>query len=137
MMKHIMHKKSFLFVASMLPGAPCSAAPLPDLVPSSISYSSAMGYFTSVIANQGNAPTPTGVTIGVAYLVDGVKCSWGYVNNAPLAAGASVTIGTEGGACTISPGMHTIAVVADDVGRIQMSTRANNTLSETITVPMT
>jgi hypothetical protein len=134
MMKHIMHKKSFLFVASMLLGAPCSAAPLPDLVPSSISYSSATGNFTSVIANQGNAPTPTGVTIGVAYLVDGVKCSWGYVNNAPLAAGASVTIGTEGGACTISNGTHTIAVVADDADRIQMSTRANNTLSQSITL---
>jgi hypothetical protein len=106
---------------------------LPDLVPTSLSYDQTSGLFTSVIANQGQAPTPSGVTIGVAYLVDGAKCTWGAVNG-PLAAGASVTIGTQGGTCPIASGTHTIAVVADDANRIQESNKANNTLSQSITV---
>ena len=107
---------------------------LPDLIPTSISYDSTSGNFTSVVLNQGNAATPTGVTIGVAYLVDGVKCTWGYVIG-PLAPSASVTIGTQGGACPISSGTHTITVFADDVGRIVESDKTNNKLSQTITVP--
>jgi hypothetical protein len=113
---------------------PQSAQSLPDLVPTSLSYNSATGIFTSVIANQGAGPTPAGVYIGVSYSVDGVYCTWGSVLG-PLAAGASVTIGTGGGPCTgISNGTHTITVVADDVNRIVESNKTNNTLSQTITV---
>jgi Domain of unknown function (DUF1929)/CARDB len=107
---------------------------LPDLIPTSISYASTSGLFTSVVSNQGNAATPAGVTVGVAYLVDGVKCTWGGVAG-PLAASTSVTIGTQGGACPISTGTHTIAIVADDVNRITESNKNNNTLSQTIQVP--
>jgi subtilase family serine protease len=110
------------------------SGPLPDLIPTSLSYNSATGLFTSVVKNQGTAATPTGVVIGVAYSVDGAKCTWGYVGG-PLAAGASVTIGTGGGTCTIASGTHTITVFADDVNRIAESNKNNNMLSETITVP--
>jgi subtilase family serine protease len=106
---------------------------LPDLIPTSISYNSTSGLFTSVVLNQGNGATPTGTPIGVAYLVDGTKCTWGVVNG-PLAAGASVTIGTQGGACVIPSGTHTITIVADDNNLITESNKANNTLSQTITV---
>jgi hypothetical protein len=137
MTQNVRHHNSsvrlFLLIVSMLTGATCFAASLPDLVPTSISYDSTSGNFTSVVLNQGNAATPAGVTIGVAYLVDGVKCTWGFTNT-PLAPGASATIGTEGGTCAVPNGTHTITIVADDVDRIVMSTRANNTLSETITV---
>jgi hypothetical protein len=110
------------------------AAPLPDLIATAISYDSANRTFTSVVANQGAASTPTGVVVGVAYLVDGQKCTWGYVNG-PLAAGASVTIGTGGGTCTIPNGTHTITVVADDASRIAESNKNNNTFSQAITLP--
>jgi len=111
-----------------------SVAPTyPDLVPTSLSYDQTSGNFTSVVLNQGQVSTPTGISIGVSYSVDGVKCTWGYVNGS-TGVNASVTIGTEGGTCTISPGTHTITVVADDADRMQMSTRANNTLSQQITV---
>jgi subtilase family serine protease len=46
-----------------------------------------------------------------------------------------VTIGTGGGACPISTGTHTIAVVADDANRITESNKNNNTFSQTIQVP--
>ena len=109
-------------------------APLPDLVPTSISYSSATGAFTSVVSNQGGAPTPAGVPIGVSYSVDGTKCTWGAVDG-PLAAGATVTIGSQGGSCVIPNGTHTITVFADDVHRMAESDKTNNTLSQTIAVP--
>src|SRR6202035_540441 len=106
---------------------------LPDLIPTSLSYNSATGIFTSVVKNQGTAATPTGVVVGVSYSVDGVYCTWGAVNG-PLAAGASVTIGSDGGPCTISPGTHTITVFADDVDRMVELDKTNNQLSQTITV---
>ena len=124
----------FLLIVSMLTGATCFAASLPDLIPTAISYDSTSGNFTSVVRNQGQVSTPTGVIIGVAYNVDGVKCTWGAVPG-PLAAGASVTIGTQGGACVIQVGTHTITVVADDANRITESNKNNNTFSRTITLP--
>ena len=106
---------------------------LPDLIPTSLSYNSATGVFTSVVKNQGVGPTPASVVIGVAYSVDGANCTWGSVPG-PLAAGASVTIGSDGGPCAIASGTHTITVFADDVDRIAESNKNNNMLSETITV---
>ena len=84
--------------------------------------------------NQGTAATPAGVTIGVGYSVDGVYNTYGYVIG-PLAAGASVTIGTDGGTYTIPTGTHTIMAYADDVNRFAESNETNNTLSQSITVP--
>jgi subtilase family serine protease len=46
-----------------------------------------------------------------------------------------VTIGTQGGACPIPTGTHTITVIADDANRMAESNKNNNTLSKTITVP--
>ncbi|MDD5463455.1 MAG: fibronectin type III domain-containing protein, partial [Methylococcales bacterium] len=78
--------------------APITAALLPDVIVTSVSY--ANGIFTSTVKNQGTVATSTGVAIGVAYSVDGVQHTWGGVNG-PLAAGASVTIGSDGGPYTI------------------------------------
>jgi subtilase family serine protease len=107
---------------------------LPDLIPTSLSYNTTTGLFTSVVTNQGSAATPAGVIVGVSYSVDGVQHTWGTVAG-PLAAGASVTIGTNGGAYAIPSGTHTITAFADDVNRIAESNETNNTLSQTITVP--
>jgi subtilase family serine protease len=107
---------------------------LPDLIVTSLSYDPTTGLFTSVVTNQGTAATPAGVPVGVSYSVDGVKQTWGVVNG-PLAAGASVTIGTGGGAYAIPSGTHTITAFADDINRFAESNEANNTFSQTITVP--
>jgi CARDB len=118
---------------------------LPDLVPTSLSYDPTIGYFTCMVQNQGAGVTPPNVPIGVAYSVDGQKVTWGIASAAlasqglgvagQLAPGASVSIGTGGGQYFIPPGTHTIAVLADDVDRMAESTRSNNSLSQTITVP--
>jgi Domain of unknown function (DUF1929)/CARDB len=108
---------------------------LPDLIPTSLSYDSTTRLFTSVVKNQGTAATPAGVVIGNAFYVDGTYVTWGAVPG-PLAPGASVTINSSGGgAYAISPGTHTISVLVDDVSRIAESTKNNNALSESITVP--
>ncbi|TMI03991.1 MAG: hypothetical protein E6H40_19750, partial [Betaproteobacteria bacterium] len=89
--------------------------------------------FTSTVKNQGTAATPAGIAIGVAYSVDGVYRTWGGVSG-PLAAGASVTIGTNGGPYIIPNGTHTITAFADDVNRFAESDETNNKLSQPITV---
>ena len=105
---------------------------LPDVIVTSLSY--AGGIFTSTVKNQGTAATPAGIAIGVAYSVDGVYRTWGSVTG-PLAAGASVTIGTNGGSYTIPNGTHTIMAFADDVNRFAESDETNNKLSQPITIP--
>jgi subtilase family serine protease len=64
--------------------------------------------------------------------VDGAFRTWGSVWG-PLAAGASVTIGTNGG--PIATGTHTIKAHVDDVNRFAESGETNNRLSQPITVP--
>ncbi|MGZ3804856.1 MAG: CARDB domain-containing protein, partial [Pseudobdellovibrionaceae bacterium] len=105
---------------------------LPDVIVTSVSYSN--GIFTSVVKNQGAGATPSGVVIGVGYFVDGVYRTWGVVNG-PLAAGASVTIQTNGGAYLIPSGSHTIGAFVDDSQRFTESNENNNKLSRTIWVP--
>lgn len=104
---------------------------LPDMILTSLSYDPLTGNFTSVVKNQGTAPTPTGVYLGVEYSVDGVNRTFGGVSG-PLAAGASINIGSDGGAYTIPIGTHTIMAFVDDVNRFAESNENNNTLSQTI-----
>ena len=116
---------------------PLAAQSLPDLIPTSLSYNSTTGIFTSVVNNQGAGPTPSGVVIGNGFYVDGNFASWGNVPG-PLAAGASVTITSSGGgAYTIPSGTHTIMVKTNDygtTGRFVESDPSNNTLSQSITI---
>jgi subtilase family serine protease len=86
------------------------------------------------VKNQGNAATPTGVTIGVKYSVDNAGKTWGSIKG-PLAAGASVTIGTNGVPYAIPTGTHKITATVDDVNRFTESNETNNQLSQPITVP--
>jgi hypothetical protein len=105
--------------------------PFPDAIITSVSY--ANGIFTSTVKNQGAGAIAAGTNIGVAYSVDGVYRTWGSVNG-PLAAGASVTIGTQGGAYTIPAGTHTVTADVDDINRFAESDETNNQLSNSITV---
>ncbi|MDD5323186.1 MAG: CARDB domain-containing protein [Methylococcales bacterium] len=111
-----------------------STTSLPDVFITSISY--ANGIFTSTVKNQGTAATPASTIIGVGYSVDGVWKTWGSVGG-PLAAGASVTIGTGGAPFTIPTGTHTINAYVDDINRFAESTETNNQLNQSITVGST
>ncbi len=123
--------KRFIFFISLLLssfGYTTSAFALPDVIVTSVSY--ANGIFTTTVKNQGTATTPTGTIIGVGYSVDGVWRTYGYVTG-PLAAGSSVTIGTDGGPYTIPTGTHTIMAYVDDVNRFAESNETNNQLFKT------
>ncbi|MCB1984010.1 MAG: right-handed parallel beta-helix repeat-containing protein [Nitrosomonas sp.] len=109
-----------------------TATSLPDVVVTELSY--ANGIFTSRVKNQGNAATPSGVVIAVAYFVNGKYRTWGAVNG-PLAAGASATVGTDGSPYAIPDGTHTIKAYVDDVDRFEESNENNNQLSQSITLP--
>jgi hypothetical protein len=101
----------------------------PDVVVTSLAY--ANGKFTSIVKNIGDEPTPPGIVIGVRYSVDGTAKTWGSING-PLAAGASVTIGTNGVSYTIPAGTHTITAWADDVNRFAEYDENNNKFSKSI-----
>ncbi len=105
---------------------------LPDVVVTALTYSS--GVFTSTIKNQGTKATPTGVTIGVGYSVDGAYKTWG-ARSTSLAAGASATISTNGAAYAIPSGAHTITANVDDVNRFAELDEVNNKLTQQITIP--
>ncbi|MBS1982358.1 MAG: hypothetical protein JST74_14375, partial [Bacteroidetes bacterium] len=105
---------------------------LPDVIVTQLSY--ANGIFTSTVKNQGTAATPAGIVIGVGYSVDNNFVTWGAVPG-PLAAGASVTIGTDGGPYNIPNGTHTMTAYVDDVNRFTESNETNNQLSESLVVP--
>jgi hypothetical protein len=106
---------------------------LPDVIVTSLTYNASTHLFTCVVKNQGAGAQPSDVVIGVGYSVDGTQRTWGQVNG-PLAAGASITIGTDGGAYTIPNGTHTITAIADDVNRFTESNETNNQLSQSITI---
>ncbi|MDO9310509.1 MAG: Ig-like domain-containing protein, partial [Nitrosomonas sp.] len=106
-----------------------NTTPLPDVIVTSVSY--ADGIFTSTVTNQGTAATPVGKVIGVGYSVNGNFRTWGAVAG-PLAVGASVTIGTNGGPYIIPNGAHTIMADVDDVNRFTESNETNNQLSQPV-----
>jgi hypothetical protein len=101
-------------------------AALPDVIVTSLSYGG--GVFTSVVTNRGLAATPSDRVIGVLYSVDGVPKTWGAVRG-PLAAGASITVGTNGGAYDIPTDTYTMTALVDDVHRFAESDETNNSLS--------
>ena len=113
---------------------PAGPTPLPDLVATQLSYNHNAGVFSSVIKNIGAGPTPSGVTIGVAYLVDGQKVAYGYASG-PIAPGASLTVGVNK-TYAMPSGPHTMTVFVDDVNRLVESNKANNTLSYAYSYPL-
>jgi hypothetical protein len=90
--------------------------------------------FGCVVRNAGTAATPSGVTLGVGYLVNGQYKTWGAVAG-PLPAGGSVTIGTSSVAWTPpSAGTYGVTAVADDVNRFAESSESNN--ARTVSIPV-
>ncbi|MFZ3326415.1 MAG: CARDB domain-containing protein [Methylocella sp.] len=140
-------------LASGLSTAPAAAQPnLPDLIITNISMSPANPTsgqavtFTATIKNQGIAATPSGVSIGVNFFVDGNPVSTSDNNIISLAPGASVALtanlgpgGASGRPSTwlASAGSHTVLAFVDPLNRITESNKSNNSLSITITVTLT
>jgi hypothetical protein len=116
-----------------------SVSSLPDVVVDSVTTSPASPVagqavtFSAVVRNAGNAPTPSGVVIGVGYLVNGGQVTFGTVNG-PLAAGASITVGTSSSPWTAVAGTHTVTAVVDDINRFAESNESNNGRSISLTV---
>ena len=104
---------------------------LPDVIVTNLTYSN--GVFTSTVQNTGTEATPSDKIIGVGYKVDGVSVTWGSTAT-PLAAGATTTIGTQGGNYTIPSGTHTISALVDDINRFSELDESNNTYSTSITI---
>lgn len=132
--------------------APAAAQPiLPDLIITNISMSPANPTsgqavtFIATIKNQGTAATPSGVSIGVNFWVDGNPVSTSDNNTTSLAIGASENLtaneGPGGGAglstWLASAGTHTVLAYVDPLDRITEISKSNNSLSITITVTLT
>ena len=105
-----------------------------DVIVTALSY--ANGIFTSTVKNQGTVATPAGTTVDVAYSMDGIYRTWGSATG-PLAAGASITIGTQGAPYTIPTGTHTVMAWVDDENRFAESNETNNKLTQSITIGTT
>ena len=111
---------------------------LPDVTVTSLTYNETTHTFTAVVKNQGTVATPANTVIGVGYSVNGLQKTWGK-SDTPLAAGASVTIGTNltgtgAGPYTIPNGTHTIKAWVDDVNRFAETNENNNQLTKQITI---
>ena len=129
--------------------AQVSATPtngLPDVVATAISWTPAGNLFIgtnivfkATVLNQGSAPTPPGVTLGVGFLVDGGQVSWSGGYSSALAPGASITLTADGGPFGInywaaSPGDHNITANVDDIDRFPEGNESNNTFDKTLAV---
>lgn len=101
---------------------------LPDLVATNLAYSA--GVFTATVKNQGSASASG--TINCDYKVDGTLRAAGSIAG-PLAAGATVTVGTTT-PYTIPDGTHTILVDVDPGNTITESNNANNSFSKSIVI---
>jgi hypothetical protein len=111
----------------LLTAAHAQAAP--DAVVTSLTYDK--GIFTSEVKNQGTTAIPANTIIGVGYRVDDVSRTYGSVMG-PLAAGASVTVGSNGGAYVLPPGQHTLMAFVDDVNRFAEADETNNKLTKIV-----
>ncbi len=121
---------------------------LPDVVVTGVTWTPARIFagngviFSAGVLNQGSAPTPAGVTLGVGFNMDGLgTVSWSAGYSASVAPNASVTLPADGGPTgntwTATPGPHTLIATVNDVNRFAESIQDNNSLYVPLTVYMT
>jgi hypothetical protein len=122
----------------------CTPDHRPDLIVESISWdplhpqAGDAVHFTGTIANIGTAATPD-MTHGLTFLVNDKVICWSDSSHEPLAPGERHTLtantSPNGKATwTCTEGTFVIKAIVDDVGRIEESSKGNNTLSATLTV---
>ena len=95
--------------------------------------------FRATIKNVGSEPTPAGVVHGVAFLVNGHVVAWSDTSTSSLAPGATRTLSANSGPWQRAGwraigGAHEIEAIWDDIGRIDESNEANNTLTRAFRV---
>ena len=111
---------------------------LPDVVITSVSWTPAnvlVGsnmVFKATVLNRGSAATPSGVTLGVGFNMDGAgTVSWSGSYATALAPNASVLLTADGGPVgvnywTATAGAHTLVATVDDIDRFPESIEDNN-----------
>jgi hypothetical protein len=129
--------------------AQVSATPtngLPDVVVTAINwtpggtlYTGTNVIFRATVMNQGSAPTPAGITLGVGFLVDGGQVSWSGGYSSALSVNSSVTLTADGGPSGINywvaaPGVHNVTAHIDDINRFPEGNEDNNVLDKVLTV---
>jgi hypothetical protein len=119
---------------------------LPDVVVTAVTWTPNPAFtnnnvtFRATVKNQGTAPTPAGVTLGIGFSIDGgANVTWSSSYSSALAPGASVTLAANGGPTGSStwkatPGMHTLTATADDINRFPESNEGNNAMSVNLAI---
>ena len=129
--------------------AQASATPtngLPDVVVTAVSWTP-LGIlfaptnvvFRATVINQGSAPTPNGITLGVGFLVDGGQVSWSGGHSASLLPGNSLLLSADGGPFginywTATPGTHTVTANVDDINRFAEGNEVNNISERSVAI---
>jgi hypothetical protein len=98
-------------------------------------------WFAADIKNQGTGPTPDGVIIGVAFLVNNTYVAWSDTRTTALPAGQTLSLranrGPDGDKYwnNVPAGSYTIRAWVDDINRIPNELdETNNTLDVPVTV---
>jgi len=119
---------------------------LPDLIVTAVSWSPNPPFagnnitFRATVKNQGTAPTPSGIVLGVGFSIDGgANVTWSGSYASALAPGASVTLTADGGPTGASTwkataGPHTFTANANDIHRFPESNFNNNFM--TVNLPI-
>jgi Phosphodiester glycosidase/CARDB len=118
---------------------------LPDVIVTAVDWSPAnlvtgtRLVFRATVKNQGTGPTPTGVILGVGFLVDGIAASWTDKYTNALAPGASITLTADGGpngtnVWVATAGSHTVTATVDDIGRFSETDETNNVRTTTFII---
>lgn len=120
----------------------------PDVVITSLSWTPAtFGVGTNVvfkatIKNQGGAATPSGVTLGVGFTVDGGGVvTWSSGFSSAVAPGNSVTLTADGGPSGVNfwqatAGAHQLIGNVDDINRFAEGNENNNIFALPFSVPV-
>lgn len=129
--------------------AQASARPtngLPDVVVTSVSWTpnnvlvGSNMVFKVTVQNRGSAATPSGVTLGVGFNIDGAgTVSWSGGYSSALAPNASIQLTADGGPSgvnywTATPRTHTVVATVDDIDRFPESIEDNNATNISFTV---
>lgn len=119
---------------------------LPDVVVTAVTWTPNPAFanntltFRATVKNQGTAPTPPGVILGVGFSIDGgANVTWSGGYTTALAPGASVTLTANGGPTGSSTwkaaaGRHTLTATADDINRFAESNEDNNAMSVNLAI---
>ncbi len=121
---------------------------LPDVVLTSISMTPVSSFtgshivFSARVLNRGSAATPSGITLGIGFNVDGAgTASWSSGYSTSLPANTAITLTADGGPTgnywTATPGPHSVVATVDDINRFPESIEDNNSLSTNFSVSVT